>query len=242
MSKLAPLYLERVFQFAELDPQEHREKWDELEDHLLSSIEAEKQAGLGDEEATLKAIRKMGHPQVIGSRLSRPWRWLDVRATGTARGFVAIGPKAVGVIAFGGYARGFIAIGGLSIGVISNGGLGIGLFSWSGLSLALISYGGLALGGVTWGGLSAGILSQGGFVTALVSRGGGEVHSFYKSMAAAPEWIQSFAVLEKVMYWVNVYSPVLLGLYVVVVLACIILQNLHNKRWNKTSTESWLMD
>lgn len=66
---------------------------------------------------------------------------------GTARGWLAIGDQAYGLIAIGGgLSVGLIALGGISIGILSIGGCTLGLFSLGAVAAGLTAIGGLALG------------------------------------------------------------------------------------------------
>lgn len=85
-------------------------------------------------------------------------------AQGPVRAWIAIGPKAVGVI---------FAFGGLAIAPISIGGFAIGLVPWGGTSLGLFAVGGLAVGGWAWGGIAIGWQAFGGFALAWEAAAGG---------------------------------------------------------------------
>ena len=81
----------------------------------------------------------------------------DKLQRGHARGWIALGDRATGVLfAMGGLARGFIAIGGVSMGVISLGGVALGLATVGGLALGMLAIGGAALGYDAAGGLAIG--------------------------------------------------------------------------------------
>lgn len=82
---------------------------------------------------------------------------------GVARGWLAIGPRAVGVV----------AIGGRTLGVVSLGGFGAGVVSFGGFSLGLLALGGFSLGGVAQGGFAAGAVATGGFAAGYAAVGGG---------------------------------------------------------------------
>jgi serine/threonine protein kinase len=69
-----------------------------------------------------------------------------------AKGWIAIGPKAVGAFAMGGTATGLFAFGGLTFSLVGCGGLSVGL----------IAIGGMAVGGFAFGGGSAGYAAVGG--------------------------------------------------------------------------------
>lgn len=80
-----------------------------------------------------------------------------------ARGWIAIGDHAQGVLAIGGVARGLVAIGGRALGGVSIGGIATGV----------VAVGGLAMGGLCVGGLSLGVLSVGGLALGWQACGGG---------------------------------------------------------------------
>jgi hypothetical protein len=66
---------------------------------------------------------------------------------GTARGWIAVGDVAFGVLlSVGGVAFGGIAVGGLALGVLTLGGLALGGYAIGGLALGYIAIGGLAAG------------------------------------------------------------------------------------------------
>jgi RNA polymerase sigma factor (sigma-70 family) len=96
---------------------------------------------------------------------------------GTARGWIAIGDDARGVLlAVGSRARGLIALGGRTLGVFSFGGVATGIVAFGGLALGVIGFGGLAVGGVAVGGLAVGWEACGGGAVAWdVACGGGAV-------------------------------------------------------------------
>jgi hypothetical protein len=72
---------------------------------------------------------------------------------GTARGWIAIGDRAQGILfACGGQAYGAIAIGGLSVGLLSIGGGAIGFLALGGGAIGVTACGGAALGWLAAGG------------------------------------------------------------------------------------------
>jgi len=74
-----------------------------------------------------------------------------------AKGWIAVGDRAVGVLfAMGGIAAGGVSLGGVSVGLISFGGAAIGLLSLGGLAMGGISTGGLAIGWLATGGMAVG--------------------------------------------------------------------------------------
>lgn len=86
----------------------------------------------------------------------------------TAKGWIAIGAKAYGVLfAAGGIAVGAISFGGFSIGLLSWGGFAVGALVWGGLGLGIWSLGGMAVGWKAVGGCAlAWKACQGGIAVA----------------------------------------------------------------------------
>ena len=80
----------------------------------------------------------------------------------TARGIIAIGPRAIGGIACGYRAKGIIALGGMAMGVVACGGVSVGLVSLGLLSLGLVlGLGGLAVGAIANGTWPIGMVFKG---------------------------------------------------------------------------------
>lgn len=84
------------------------------------------------------------------------------RRTGTAKGWIAIGDRAIGCIALGNITMGGIAIGAVSVGAVSIGGVAAGGIAFGGFSVAVLALAGLAVGWAAIGGMAAGWLSYGG--------------------------------------------------------------------------------
>jgi hypothetical protein len=83
---------------------------------------------------------------------------------GRARGIIAIGDIAVGLIAMGNI---------VAVGVVSLGGaLGIGVLSLSACAVGILAFGGLAAGGWAWGGIAAGVIATGGLAAGWLAVGG----------------------------------------------------------------------
>jgi len=88
---------------------------------------------------------------------------------GTAKGWIAVGDLAIGVLfGAGGIATGAISVGGIAAGGFALGGLAMGLAAVGGLAGGLLAVGGAALGGSgALGGLAiAGEFAQGGVALA----------------------------------------------------------------------------
>jgi len=125
MSRALKKYLDRVMIYANRNEKDAAQIRAELEDHLLKKIDDLEAGGLSREDAVFGAIEDHGHPRTVGYGLRKRFSWVDVRTHGTARGFIAIGPKAIGVFAFGGTAFGLFAFGGVALGLVAFGGLAL---------------------------------------------------------------------------------------------------------------------
>jgi hypothetical protein len=79
-----------------------------------------------------------------------------------ARGWIAVGERAVGGLALGNTAVGIVAIGALSA----------GLFGSGAITLAAVGWGGIALGGLVWGGIAIGWFAVGGVAIGWYAVGG----------------------------------------------------------------------
>jgi len=96
------------------------------------------------------------------------------RKANTARGWIALGDRAYGILfACGNIAIGGIAIGGLSAGGLAIGGLAAGLVPVGGVALGAVALGGFAIGPVAWGGGAIGALAFGGLAIGWLAFGGG---------------------------------------------------------------------
>lgn len=198
MSYVLNKYLDRVMVYANCKENKVSDIRTELEDHLHKKIEDLQKEGFTKEDAIYKAIDDHGHPRTVGYGLRPKNTWLDVRSHGTARGFIAVGPKAVGVVAMGGQAYGIFAFGGFSVGLISFGGFALSLlFAWGGFAATMlgVAYGGFALAPIAVGGFAAGIISTGGVAYGLYVPGGGQVHSLYtlETLPSFLKWIWSYS-------------------------------------------------
>lgn len=88
---------------------------------------------------------------------------------GTAKGWIAVGDLAIGVLfGAGGIATGLVSVGGLAAGGLAIGGVAMGLAAGGGLAGGLLAVGGAALGGSgALGGLAiAGEFARGGVALA----------------------------------------------------------------------------
>jgi RNA polymerase sigma factor (sigma-70 family) len=117
-----------------------------------------------------------------------PMRSLQVREIAVARGWIAIGDRAIGLLfALGNVAIGGIAIGGASVGLISFGGFAAGGLALGGFSIGIVPLAGLALGAFPIGGLAVGWYAFGGAALAWRAAFGGAAwaHDFALGGAAA---------------------------------------------------------
>jgi hypothetical protein len=162
VSQAIEAYLDRVMAYAHLrEESEAKRVRAELRDHLLEKADVLTGKGTPREDAVFQTLQAHGPASVVGYGLRPKFPLVDVRTVGAARGFIAIGPKAVGVFAFGGLAIGVFSFGGLSIGIIGIGGLVLSLLAgWGGVTVTLL---GLALGGFAIGLIAVGGLSVGGY-------------------------------------------------------------------------------
>jgi hypothetical protein len=188
MSAVMDRYLNRVLAVADLrDGAAEARVREELRDHLEQKAAALREEGLSEAEALLKAVEDHGNPVTIGYKL-RPWRWVDVRTRGTARGFIAIGPRARGVIAIGGGAIGVFACGGCALGVFSFGGVALGaLAAYGGVAMGALAFGGIALGLLAFGGMAFGVIAAGGAAAGVWVPGAGDVIASHFTWADAPQ-------------------------------------------------------
>lgn len=196
MSMAIEKYLDRVMIYADRPEPEAAQVRAELRDHLLAKTEQLKEQGMAAEDAVFHAIEDHGHPRNIGYGLRPKWQWIDVRTVGTARGFIAAGPKAVGVFAFGGLAIGVVPVGGLALGLFPMGGLVLALLAgWGGLCVAPIgiAYGGVAIGMIAMGGVAIGTVAAGGVAIGMLAEGGAKITQY--TLETAPAWMRSLAEL-----------------------------------------------
>jgi zinc protease len=112
--------------------------------------------------------------------LGLPWIDIQVSDQGeasspkTARGWIAIGDRAHGILlGVGGVARGLVAFGGFAYGGIAMGGLAVGLLGMGGAGLGVIAIGGGAIGYQAIGGGALGYDACGGAAVGWHSAAGG---------------------------------------------------------------------
>ena len=189
MSRALEKYLDRVMIYANRNEKDAAQIRAELEDHLLRKIADLEADGLSREDAVFGAIEDHGNPRTVGYGLRKRFSWVDVRTHGTARGFIAIGPKAIGVFAFGGAAFGLFAFGGFAAGLFAIGGLVLAaFFAGGGLCAALLgfAYGGVALGLVAFGGVACGFVATGGIAAGLWVPIAGQAFSYFTRATMPP--------------------------------------------------------
>lgn len=193
MSQAIEQYINRVIIYANPTEAEEPQIRSELEDHLCSKVEDLVGQGMVREDAIFQAIEAQGRPDEVGYGL-RKFRWVDVRHRGTARGFIAIGPRAVGIFAFGGAALGVFSFGGFSAGVFAIGGFSLGLLlAWGGFVVSLfgVGYGGAAIGLLALGGMALGVYAMGGSVVGIYAKGAASSTVSLFPFSDAPAWVQS---------------------------------------------------
>jgi len=83
---------------------------------------------------------------------------------GWARGWIAVGDRAMGVL---------FAMGAISIGTVSIGGAAVGALAVGGVAAGPLAFGGVAFGGLALGGAALGLFAIGGFAVAWFGAGGG---------------------------------------------------------------------
>ncbi|MEM6394546.1 MAG: hypothetical protein AAF797_17400 [Planctomycetota bacterium] len=159
-------YLDRVLMYANRKDEAGRVIRTELHDHLTQKVADLEAEGLSTADAEFQALKDHGHAKVVGYRLRPKFPLIDVRTTGTARGWIAVGPRAVGVVAMGGVGIGVVSISGMGLGLIGMGGImGCMLFVWAGIGVSLgVSLSGLAMGVIALGGVAVGVWADGGTV------------------------------------------------------------------------------
>ena len=191
MSQAIEQFVNRVIIYANPTEAEEPSIRSELEDHLYTKVEELVKQGETREDAVFQAIEAQGRADEVGYGL-RKFRWVDVRTKGTARGFIAIGPRAVGVFAFGGVAVGVFAFAGISIGLFGFGGIVLSLlFGWGGCVVSVGSaYGGLALGTIAIGGVAAGVYVAGGTAFGIYAAGASHATWSLHAFKEAPDWIR----------------------------------------------------
>lgn len=117
---------------------------------------------------------------------------------GTAKGWIAIGDRAYGILfAAGGVAVGGISFGGAAVGVIAIGGACVGLLAIGGFALGGIAMGGGAIGIIAAGGVATGwIGAQGGLAVAREFALGGQALAQHANDATAREFFAQYSWMD----------------------------------------------
>lgn len=146
-----------------------------LEERALDSRDASPEELMGSYEEVVEDFKENLNDYTLTSNgyvssmslWGLPLLYITTSQQITAKGIIAIGPRAVGIISIGGLSVGVISFGGLSLGVISLGGLALGL--WAAIGGLALAYD-VAIGGFAM----ASSLALGGFAKATdIAIGGG---------------------------------------------------------------------
>lgn len=232
MSQAIRQYINRVVIYANPTEAEEPQIRNELEDHLCTKVEELVEQGESREDAIFQAIEAQGRPDKVGYGL-RKFRWVDVRHRGTARGFIAIGPKAVGVFAFGGATLGVFSFGGFSAGLFAFGGFSLALlFGWGGFVVSLlgVAYGGVALGLLALGGFAAGVYAMGGTVIGIYANGPGSSTCTLLPFSDAPNWIQSILNFSESDHWFGIFNIIIVSGWIILFYFMWIMQRRERRR------------
>ena len=240
MSKLLDHYLDRVLAYANRPEPEAQAIRAELKDHLCQKIEDLTAGGMEREDAVMEAVRRHGNPRTIGYKLRPAFPWIDIRSRGTARGVIAIGPRAVGIFALGGAAFGVVAFGGMACGLFGFGGLALGLlFSFGGFSAGGIAFGGFAVGAVATGGFAMGLVAEGGKAVALWVPHAAQAMSHFNAHNA-PGWLRALARVLDLTHWIDRYFWAFYALFMLVIFSVGPVQRREELRLRKG--EDWLLE
>jgi hypothetical protein len=243
MKSILDHYLDRVLIYANLPERKAEAIRKELNDHLLQKVDDLAKSGLSHEEATLEALHQHGSPKLIGYNLRGAFPWIDIRSQGTARGFIAIGPRAVGIFAFGGFAVGVVACGASSVGLVSAGGLSLGL---------LCAWAGFGMGGIVAAGFALGIVATGGFAVGAVVDGARSIGAWtpqwglhagaisHYTAQNVPAVLKSLEPLLIASVNFSRYFAVITPIYLLACFALTFVQYHEKKR--VTSADDWLID
>jgi hypothetical protein len=107
-----------------------------------------------------------------------------VRRQHAARGWLALGDRAYGVI----FAMGNVAVGGIAVGGL----LSVGVIALGGITVGGLAIGGLSLGVLAFGGLSGGVFALGGMAMGWMAFGGGAVA--WRAAKGGGAWAHDFAI------------------------------------------------
>ncbi len=105
------------------------------------------------------------------------------------KAWIAVGDRAIGLVALGGWAIGAISLGGFSFGLLTVGGFAVGLLPFGGFSFGPWAIGGQAMGILAYGGCAIGwSAAQGGVALARDFAVGGVALARHANDAAAAEF------------------------------------------------------
>ncbi|MGH7140173.1 MAG: RNA polymerase sigma factor [Pirellulales bacterium] len=121
---------------------------------------------------------------LVDVNFASPYRLAAGQRSNAARGWIAFGDKAYGVI----LAVGNVAVGGIAVG----GALSVGVISLGGIATGGLAIGGLSLGVIGVGGLGAGLFALGGMALGWIAYGGGAVA--WKAAKGGGAWAHDFAI------------------------------------------------
>jgi len=215
MSRMLRKYLDQVIVYANRSEEKSEAIRKELEDHLLKKIADLEGEGQSHEDAVFEAIEEHGDPRTVGYGL-RKHRWLDLRASGTARGLVAIGPRAVGTVAIGGMACGVFACGIVGVGIFSLSVFGAAFLwcfgAWFAFAPFGLAQGQIAIGFVAIGAWEYGVITMGRAGYALYSMSPGGISESivfsavpYGTVPSHVYWLAGLVLA----YVHTLYSPVM---------------------------------
>ena len=162
---------------------------------LVNSDATKKWTGKRSGRSYQSSARLLGLPLVdiqVADRVALGH--VDAQEQKTARGWIAVGDRAEGIlVGIGGRARGFFAFGGVSTGVVSCGGVALGIFAVGGLAVGVLGLGGLALAWYALGGLALGYDAVGGMALGWHSAVGGGAIANEVAMGGFA-WARDYAV------------------------------------------------
>jgi RNA polymerase sigma factor (sigma-70 family) len=155
------------------------------------------EAGMATDPGILgtgKAFEWRSRTQLFGVPLVHVRFNPDIKDKAAAKGWIAIGTRAYGILfAAGTICVAPIAWGALAIGIVGLGGFGIGLLAFGGIAIGYAAVGGAAIGYVAWGGCSlAWLAAYGGAPIAHeFALGGGGIAAHVNDDAAREFFAQS---------------------------------------------------
>lgn len=161
----------------------------------------------------------------------------------TARGWIAIGDRADGILlAIGGVARGRVAMGGMAIGGVSIGGLSMCVLPIGGLAVGAVAFGGEAIGwqacgggAITWevavgGGAIAYRAAYGGGALAHDLAFGGEVAALHTNDEVAKNFFEGYWLVESLTWFGAHQSSLTAAIVVLSLLPALLMTKLMCRR------------